>query len=249
MNRAYATLNIKSVNSDEGIIEGIASTPATDNDGDVMEPGGAQFTLPLPLLWQHNTKEPIGHVFEAHPSRVGIAIKAKIVRISEPGTLKDRLDAAWHAIKHGLVRGLSIGFKGVEAVPLGPGRGLHYKKWSWLELSAVTLPANVQASITAIKSADVAPGTKPRFSHADLLPALHVRGIDAKFAKQAVTGEVLGPVVDEIVRQFNVDRAHHARLFARRKEIFADMLQRMETVEARMDAVEARLGVVEFHLP
>ena len=237
MDRAHAVFSIKSV-TDEGIISGIASTPATDNDGDVMNPHGAEFTLPLPLLWQHNVREPIGHVIEATPSAKGISIRAKIIRISEPGVLKDRLDTAWQSIKAGLVRGLSIGFRGIDAEPMAAGRGLHYKRWQWLELSAVTIPANIAASITSVKSADVVPGGgKPRFAYDDLLPALHVRGIDAKFAKQVVTGEVLGPVVDEVVRQFNLDRAYHARLFARRKEIFTDMQERMEAVEARLRAL------------
>ncbi len=45
--RAYSLLEIKAVNEDERTITGIASTPATDRDGDVVEPKGAVFKLPL----------------------------------------------------------------------------------------------------------------------------------------------------------------------------------------------------------
>jgi len=74
---------------------------------------------------------------------------AKIARIDEPGTLKDRLDSAWLYIKHKLVRGLSIGFAPVETVLL-EGGGLHFLKWNWLGLSAVTIPANATAGIGVV---------------------------------------------------------------------------------------------------
>jgi hypothetical protein len=34
--------------------------------------------------------------------------------MSEPGTLKDRLDEAWQSVKMKLVRGVSIGFRAIE---------------------------------------------------------------------------------------------------------------------------------------
>lgn len=43
MTKAYSTLTVKSVTDtdDERIITGIASTPSTDRDDDVLEPIGA----------------------------------------------------------------------------------------------------------------------------------------------------------------------------------------------------------------
>src|SRR5207342_3806091 len=52
-----------------------------------------------------------------------------------------------------LVRGLSIGLKPLAAAPIRGTGGLHIKKWLWAELSAVTIPQNIEASILAIKSA------------------------------------------------------------------------------------------------
>jgi phage head maturation protease len=66
----------------------------------------------------------------------------------------DRLDEAWESIKIGLVRGLSIGFMPIEAKPLKNKSGIHFLKWNWHELSAVTIPANSEASIQTIKSLD-----------------------------------------------------------------------------------------------
>lgn len=55
-NRAYSVLEIKSVNEDQRLITGIATTPETDRQGDVVNPLGAKFAAELPLLWQHNAE-------------------------------------------------------------------------------------------------------------------------------------------------------------------------------------------------
>lgn len=56
MSKIYTTLQVKSVTEtdDERIITGIATTPNTDRDDDILEPMGAKFNLPIPLLWHHN---------------------------------------------------------------------------------------------------------------------------------------------------------------------------------------------------
>lgn len=46
---AHATVRITK-SDEEGIIEGVASTPTPDSVGDIMAPDGAQFRLPMPLL-------------------------------------------------------------------------------------------------------------------------------------------------------------------------------------------------------
>jgi HK97 family phage major capsid protein/HK97 family phage prohead protease len=162
LNRAYSVLTIRSVDAERRIITGIATSPAPDRMSDVVEPTGAQFQLPIPLLWQHNSREPIGEVFSATVSPDGIEIEARIATITEPGKLKDRLDEAWQSIKSGLVRGLSIGFQSLEEAYDKTTGGFHFLKWLWLELSAVTIPANADATIATIKSLDVgltAPGS------------------------------------------------------------------------------------------
>lgn len=161
IHRAYSTFEIRAVDDDEDdddkrVISGIATTPTPDRVGDIVDPKGAQFTLPIPLLWQHNSREPIGHVTAAKVTKDGIAITAKIVKVDKAGKLKDRLDEAWQSIKSGLVRGLSIGFRSIEHSFMDDSGGIKFSKWDWLELSAVTIPANADASISAIKAADLA---------------------------------------------------------------------------------------------
>ena len=155
MNRAYSLLHVKKVDDDKRIITGIATTPSVDRMGDIVEPKGAEFKLPIPLLWQHNSAQPIGFVTRARVTNAGIEITAKIEREDEPGELKTLLDFAWQSMKKGLVRGLSIGFQPLERSRIeGDTYGQRFIKWLWLELSAVTIPANQEASITTIKTFD-----------------------------------------------------------------------------------------------
>jgi HK97 family phage prohead protease len=154
MNRAYSTITWRALDEDARSITGIASTPETDRMGDVVEPKGGEFKLPLPLLMHHDSRQPIGHVVRAKVSDAGIEIEAQLARIDEPGPLKNRLDEAWQTIKSGLVRGLSIGFQPLETARIEGTFGLRFIKWSLYEVSAVTIPANAGASISSIKSID-----------------------------------------------------------------------------------------------
>lgn len=148
--RAYSLLTVKAVDEEQRIIEGIASTPETDRMGDIVEPDGVQFKLPIPLLWQHDSEQPIGNVISASVTAKGISIRAQIAK----GVLP-QIDQAWALIKSGLVRGLSIGFMGLEEADIVGTWGTRFTKWEWLELSAVTIPANADCSIQTIKSFDV----------------------------------------------------------------------------------------------
>lgn len=158
MDRAYSLLEIKSVDAEQRIIEGIASTPTPDRGGDIMVPSGAQFTLPMPLKFEH--KLPIGEVFAATVKSDGIHIKAQIstVDADAPAHLKERLAEAWHSIKANppLARGLSIGWSALEAEPVKGTRFTRYLKWIWGETSVVNIPMNTDATILSVKEFDQA---------------------------------------------------------------------------------------------
>lgn len=152
--RAYSKFTVKAVDDDKRIISGIATTPTADRMGDIVEPDGAVYDLPLPFLWMHDSSQPVGHVIAAKVGKTGITVDVQLAQIDEPGELQQCLDKAWQSIKIGLVRGLSIGFSPIEYSIIEETYGLHFQKWNWLELSAVTIPANVDASISAIKRFD-----------------------------------------------------------------------------------------------
>lgn len=149
--KSWSILQIKSINDEQRVIRGIASTPSTDRAGDIVEPKGATFTLPFPLLSQHDHSSPIGEVTSAVVTDKGIEIEAVIPKDTGLGYV----EKAWLQIKSGLVRGLSIGFRGLDVVPTANKKGLHFKKFEIIELSAVTVPCNAQANIYSIKQLDL----------------------------------------------------------------------------------------------
>jgi HK97 family phage major capsid protein/HK97 family phage prohead protease len=157
MNRAYSLLHVKDVGQEGDFvtIRGIASTPRTDRIGDIVEPLGAKFAVPMPLLWQHKHDQPVGHVTFAQPTADGIPFTAQLPNVREPGRLKERVDEAIQSLRYRLIGAVSIGFKAVaDKVEQLKGGGLRFKEWEWFELSLVTIPANVDATIQMVKSYD-----------------------------------------------------------------------------------------------
>jgi len=152
-NRVYSVIDIKAVDDEKREFIGIASTPSTDRMNDIVEPDGAQYKLPIALLWQHDRMMPVGTIITAKATNAGIEVHGSIPRVDTPLGLAARLEEAWQSLKHNLVRGLSIGFRPIE-YSFMDNDGIHFTKWDWLELSLVTIPANSEATITTIKSLD-----------------------------------------------------------------------------------------------
>lgn len=248
MKRAYSCIAIKAFDDDERVIEGIATTPATDRTGDIVEPSGAQFKLPIPLLWQHDSRQPIGHVIDAKVTDAGITIKAQLAKVAEAGPLKDRLDEAWQSLKAGLVRGLSIGFKSIKAARIGDTWHEQFLEWEWLELSAVTIPANQEASITAIKSIDsqlrAASGVKQR-------AVVHLSGPGASGqpTKSIPKGN---PDMKTIAEQIAALEAKRAASVARREEIQKKAVEAGRTKDAsekeEFDTLTAEIKAIDDEL-
>jgi len=152
MQRAYSLLTVKSVDHEQRIVIGIATTPAPDTVDDIIEPLGVAFTNPLPLLLHHDAKSPVGRVWFDEPTPAGITFRAHLPEIAETGSLKERVDMAWQSVKHGLIPGVSIGFSADHAhVERRKTGGLHIKKSRVHELSLVTVPAHQDARITGIR--------------------------------------------------------------------------------------------------
>jgi HK97 family phage prohead protease len=154
LRRAYSLFEVKAMSDDRRELEGVATTPSPDRMGDIVEPKGAVFKLPIPLVWQHNSEKPVGEVYSAKVTNNGISVKARIVKIEDPGSLKERLDEVWQTIKHKLVRGFSIGFSPLESSQIKDTFSYRFTSWEWLELSLVTIPANSEATIQVVKSID-----------------------------------------------------------------------------------------------
>lgn len=156
MDRAYSILDCKEFDDSDAeylTVKGIASTPTADRYRDIVEPKGAKFKTPMPLLWQHRHDSPVGHVTFAEPTDTGIPFEARIPKVTEEGTVKTRIDEAIHSLKYELVAAVSIGFQPLEYSYIEEG-GIRFTEWEWLELSLVTIPANAEALISTVKNLD-----------------------------------------------------------------------------------------------
>lgn len=168
--KASSNFTMKSFDAEQGIIRGIATTPKTDRDGDVVVPEGAVFELPIALLFNHDQNQPIGHVIEATVTKSGIEI---VAQVAKDATAK--IAEIWQMIKAGLVKGFSVGFRALEAEPIETG--FKFNKWQWLELSAVTIPANTQAAIQVVKS--ITTEVSPSMTIAEQIKAFEQKKADA----------------------------------------------------------------------
>jgi len=151
MDRAYARLETKGIAGRR--FSGIATTPTPDRDGHSIDLAGVTFTNPVPLLWYHDQKQPIGLAWLTKTPDA-ITFDAEIVDVAEPGALKTRTDEATHSIGAGVIRGVSIGFRtlGKALERLSSGL-LRIKALEICELSLVAIPSNVDATILTIKAA------------------------------------------------------------------------------------------------
>jgi HK97 family phage major capsid protein/HK97 family phage prohead protease len=219
MDRAYSLLEIKSVAAERRSFSGIASTPALDRQGDILDPAGVTFRNPVPLLWHHDPKQPIGSaVLSVTPH--GILFDATIPTIDEPGALKSRVDEAWQSVKAGIITGVSIGHlvlaDGIQRLAFGARRLL---KTEICEVSLVTIPANAAATILTVKSltAPRTPAMKPTISE-------HIQNLENKRA--AVAGrmaDIMKIGADEDRTLNDEESTEHDGLAVQVKSIDADL--------------------------
>jgi len=157
IHRAHAVLSVKSADVATRRISGTATTPAADRAGDTLDPLGATFTNPIPLLWHHDKERPIGLATLHQPTLAGITFDATIPFVTEPGPLRDRIEEAWQSLKAGLITGVSVGYRvldgGMKVLKNG---GRRFTQTEICEVSLVTVPANMHATIDVIKSLDTA---------------------------------------------------------------------------------------------
>ncbi len=155
LHRAYSVFSVKSINEDERVIRGIATTPTPDRVSDVLVPSGAKFAADLPFFKHHDSRQVVGRTFLGKPTASGIPFEARIPKVAEEGLLKQRVDEAWQEIKYRLITGVSIGFKPVrEKIEQLKNGGLKFLEYEILELSMVPVPMNSEAVITQFRDTD-----------------------------------------------------------------------------------------------
>lgn len=249
---AYSQMEVKAVSEDARIITGIATTPTPDRMGDVVVSEGAVFKLPIPLLWQHDHDAPVGQVTKARVTADGIEVTAQLIKPTDdmPSQLVARLSEAWSSVKTGLVRGFSIGFRPIEYDPLKSG-GLLFKKWEMFELSIVTIPANAEATITAIKRLD----SEARAAFGTERPAEpgtveKSPGVPGKVSLKQTKPEKIH--MKTYAEQIKETEAKLLSIKSDMGEIMKKSMDAGETLDAdeadRYDSLESQYGQVEAHL-
>jgi HK97 family phage prohead protease len=153
--RAYSLLEMKEWDSDKRVIRGIATSPSVDRVGDVIEMDGVKVAADIPLFLYHDSTKTVGRAKFEKPTKKGIPFEATLPRISEAGALKDRIDEAEQMVRYGLITAVSIGFRALEYAFMDGG-GIRFVECEVYELSLVPVPAQPDAVIHSIKSADPA---------------------------------------------------------------------------------------------
>ena len=191
MDRAYSLLEIKSVAPAGRRFSGIASTPEVDRQGDQIDLAGATYTNPIPLLWQHDARQPIGRV-TLTPTPTSLQFDAELPEIDEPGPLKTLIDNCWQSIKSGLVPAVSIGYRildgGVEFLKNGTRR---LTRIEICELSAVTIPSNPGAKILHLKS----------LFQGDVMPLTASEQIATLEQKRQTLADAMGLLMDTAAKE------------------------------------------------
>lgn len=233
MTRLYSLLTVKKLDEYSREIFGVASTGETDRQGDIVEPLGLKAPSGgVSLLWQHDHGKPVGWATFDRPTAKGITFRAKLPKPSDPSPFRDLVEMAWGALVSKTVRGVSIGFRPLEAEPLGGG-GMRWKKAELLEISLVSVPANASATVTTIKR--LATGHEPprvvKLDH----PVCNA--LDAELARDVVPAKGLRPVDDMLIRSI----ATSARTA---DECFAQLDERISRLE---QGTSPRKSVVEMN--
>ena len=152
MEKAGFKLSIKSMDDGgSGTFTGLASTYGnTDLTGDIVVPGAFTRTITeqkgtFPLLWQHHSDSPIGSA-QVTDTPAGLEVAGELVLESE------KAREAYALMKKKIIKGLSIGYDSVKSYAKDGARYLQeIRLW---EISLVTFPANPEAQVVAVKSAE-----------------------------------------------------------------------------------------------
>jgi HK97 family phage prohead protease len=150
-------LEIKKLEAD-GTFTGYGSVfDVEDSYKEIVKPGAfkkslakwrAKGLLP-PMLWQHDTRLPIGKYTVMKEDGQGLYVEGKLL-VDSLQLAKD----AYALLKEKVVTGLSIGFVTKKHEWDNEKRTRSLLEVDLWELSLVTFPANEQAGVTAVKAVD-----------------------------------------------------------------------------------------------
>ena len=138
-----------------GTLEGYAAVFGNvDRDNEVIVPGAFARTIPDFkttgfLCNGHNWKEELGTITDAKEDDRGLHITAEFYSTPDAQQVRQRLS---EKIARGRSAGMSIGYRVKQSERRNGAR--HLLELDLMEVSVVTVPANPQARVSAVKSSD-----------------------------------------------------------------------------------------------
>ena len=190
--RAFAVHELKAMDDNAGLFEGyVAVFSNLDGNGDIIDRGAFTKTIRearevkerdktpyiLPLLWQHQEKDPIGGIIDAHEDDHGLYIRGQYDLDIEQGR------RAYSGAKKGYLRGLSIGYDPVKSV-WDQKHLRHLTEIRLWEGSPVTFPANQLAGITQVKNGEVPTESKDTTDDSETPPEPPTESPARKIARE-----------------------------------------------------------------
>lgn len=231
MERKYFRLKLDGF-TDAGEFTGYASRSGNvDLGGDVVVNGAFARTLKasggaVPILWQHDPREPIGVSIEMEEDGKGLRVKGKLVLETQRGA------EAYALLKSGALRGLSIGYDCLkDRVEKGVRYLLELKLY---EFSIVTFPMNEAAQVEGVKSAQQIALTK-------FLPSFGTENDRAQIsaARYAMLDTLNGILGSCLYETEMTPEEVHASLDASLAQFHAAALSWADSARATVDAERA----------
>jgi len=139
------TIRVMKAESDtlkEGVLRFIASTDSPDRHGDKIDQGGWVFTSEVKFLWVHDRSiPPLGKVIRKTIEEGQLVLDVQF-------DLDDEFAAEiYRKYQEDFIDSVSVSFNPLEAEPRDMGDGIRFIRQELLELSAVPVPANPEATV------------------------------------------------------------------------------------------------------
>ncbi len=149
MMRFLVPAQISAVGQDE--VDVVMATAGLARDGHILVPRGCRLDNyrrnPI-VLWSHSADFPVGAAGNIAVAEAQIAARVRFA----PLGISAKADEVRGLTKADIIRCVSVGFDPVEMKPLDPAKprgGQLITVWELLELSFVSVPADVGAVVTA----------------------------------------------------------------------------------------------------
>lgn len=175
---------LKFTDETQGQIEGYASMfGLVDQGGETVMPGAFKDTIArnkksgLPMLWSHDSRQPIGLWTSMAEDEKGLKVNGELVL----GVQK--ADEAYKLMKRGALKGLSIGFRTINAGVDKTTGARQLKTIDLFEISPVTMPMQREAGITRVKGEYA---FDSEFDERKIERALRDEGLSSKDAKISI---------------------------------------------------------------